>query len=246
MRWGIIAALVLSCGVGLADDLPTYERSAIRRYQSGLEQMLGKADRDFRRLEESLVQKQELAKKRGDLKAVEAINTELSALRIQLEQLQKVLSGETMKDLVQDADKKTPVAQQQIMALGNNVQQKAKTIRATIRADQESGTSLGVPVKAGDVLTVQYVTGQWSNKSLGTASPDNTGEPQLRLSIAGWSRKNNLHNSQIVTVPNGTAGTPFSYKFTDDFDNVSLRINDVWGVFADNQGFVIYDVSFTQ
>ena len=159
MRWGIIAALVLSCGVGLADDLPTYERSAIRRYQSGLEQMLGKADRDFRRLQESLVQKQELAKKRGDLKAVEAINAELSALTIQLEKLKEVLSGEIVKDLAQDADEKAPIAQQQIMALGNNAQQKAKTTRAIIKANQESGTSLGVSVKAGNVITVRYING---------------------------------------------------------------------------------------
>ncbi|MGI9556183.1 MAG: hypothetical protein ACR2M9_04905, partial [Cyanophyceae cyanobacterium] len=155
MRWGVVAALVLWCGVGLADDLPTYERSAIRRYQSGLEQMLGKADRDFRRLQESLVQKQELAKKRGDLKAVEAINTELSALTIQLEKLKEVLSGEIVKDLAQDADEKEPVAQQ-IMVLGNNAQQKAKTTRAIIKANQESGTSLGVSVKAGNVITVRY------------------------------------------------------------------------------------------
>ena len=246
MRWGIIAALVLGCGVGLADDLPTYERSAIRRYQSGLEQMLGKADRDFRRLQESLVQKQELAKKRGDLKAVEAINAELSALTIQLEKLKEVLSGEIVKDLAQDADEKAPIAQQQIMALGNNAQQKAKTTRAIIKANQESGTSLGVSVKAGNVITVRYINGQWSNSEFGTASPDSTGEAQLRLAIAGWSRKNNLHNSIITTVPNGTAGTPFSYKFEEDFDSVSLRIADTWAGYTNNQGFVIYEVSLVQ
>lgn len=242
--WIVLVNATFVC----ADDLPASERSAVRRYQSGLETALGKAERDFLRLQESLVQKQQLAQKRGDLKTVQAINSELTTLRDQLERLKAVLRiEEAEKDIVEAPLPRANGDEVREDAGKNNMQQRnVKTVRATIQASRESGTPLGVPVKVGDVITVRYVSGQWSNSGLGTASPDQTGEPQLRLAIAGWSSKNNLHNTQIVTVPNGTAATPFSYKFTDDFDRISLRIGDVWGVYSDNQGFVTYEVSLAQ
>lgn len=229
-----------------ADDLPGYERLAVRRYQSGLESMLGKAERDFQRLQESLVRKQESAKNKGDLKTVQAINLELTVLSQQLQQLRGVLSGGDVEGVVANPDEKQVAVELNAFKPLGDMKGKIRTVQTQVRANQESGTLLGLPVRVGDVISIRYLSGQWSNSGLGTASPDSTGEPQLRLAIAGWSQKNNLHNSQIVTVPNGTAETPFLYKFTDAFDRVALRIGDVWGVYSDNQGVVMYEVGLIQ
>ena len=233
-------------GTNAVEELAGPERTAVRQYESGLREKFIDIEKDFAKLKKTLEAKRVLAHKKGDAAVVDAIDAQLLALSAQLDQMQAVLElnqqdTEVPPGLgVNDGNGRKSVATRE---RASNPRTLKKTAVVMVRADVESGTPIASGVKAGDSIVLRYVGGQWTNSGLGTASPDTTGEPQLRLAVAGWSLANNLHNSQICTAPNKTADTPFTFKFEDDYDQISLRINDVWAVFSDNQGIVRYEVT---
>lgn len=230
----------LSTAFCFADDLPSYERSAVRRYQSGLESMLGKAERDFQKLQESLVRKQEFAKNKGDLKTVEAINAELKKLAEQLEQLKGVLGGGEDGGQIGNGEA--------VADARGEMEKKDEAIVASrlvkIQGNSRVGTFLGA-MPAGTVITLQYVSGMWSNGTA-TGSPDSHNDPWLQLLIAGTSRKNDIRDKSLVIVPHETAISPFSYKLELDCERVTLRMSDHENWFQENQGAVTYRVSISK
>ena len=97
-----------------------------------------------------------------------------------------------------------------------------------IPANSPDGYRIG-PVKAGDVITLQYVEGKWKAwGGIATSSPDEAREEsgkegQCRLVIAEASR-NGVPGKILKVVPAETIGKPFIYKVATTRDDIVLRI----------------------
>jgi hypothetical protein len=119
--------------------------------------------------------------------------------------------------------------------------------RAVIHPNNPDSYKLG-PVKAGDVITLQYISGSW--KDHGRVPSDNPDSAKIeklngsRLVLAGPSR-GGKPGELIAVVPHGTAQNPFVYTVQTPRDQVVLRIH----LNSDNQanpGSVVYQVKITR
>lgn len=98
-----------------------------------------------------------------------------------------------------------------------------------VPSNSPDGYPLGA-LKKGDVISLQYVTGQW--KAHGHVASDNPDvvqeerghQNESRLVIA--RRSTNGHASSVIAlVPPLTVRTPFKFTVPEDRDDLVLRIN---------------------
>ncbi len=75
------------------------------------------------------------------------------------------------------------------------------------------------PVKIGTSIQFAYLSGEWApTERLARSSPDRDPRPAYRLVLC-------LPNGRpAVTVPTGTAGRPFTWTATQDYERLQLRI----------------------
>ncbi|MFM2092424.1 MAG: hypothetical protein RLZZ127_2913, partial [Planctomycetota bacterium] len=75
------------------------------------------------------------------------------------------------------------------------------------------------PVRAGTSLQFAYVSGEWApEERMGRGSPDRDPRLRYRLVIA-------QPDGRVVSqIPTGTAGKPFTWTASQDFERLQLRI----------------------
>ena len=123
----------------------------------------------------------------------------------------------------------------------------AEWTELTIKASNEQGVPVGTG-KSGSEISLRYKGGKWKGWGrIPTGHPDSltasAGENN-RLAIFGI-KTGSEQLERLVVVPAGTAKTPFTYKFEDNYQEVRLRMNDDgdknWGP---NPGSVRYEYKF--
>ncbi len=114
----------------------------------------------------------------------------------------------------------------------------------TIQANKKDGFPVG-PVAAGTKIELQYVSGKWKGwGSQPDISPDKTdgrGDGTCHLVLADLGDGSG-DGTVLVTVPEGTAQTPFEHVLAADAQNLVLRIKDRGDGWDDNPGAVNYKV----
>ena len=216
-----------TCG----EELPSSAKRVLESYNSAVESASSKLRREHEAAQKSISLQLNAALQRGDQVTAKALADVKAGLEAHWQGTIASLNRVNIGNQAPAGGVEQPFALGQFGVV-------------QIDATSETGTFVSGPVRAGDSITLQYVRGQWSNSNIGTDSPDSAGDPQLRLGIAGWSAADKLHNSLLVSVPTKTVVSPYTYVFNKNYDRVSLRIADGWGVYSDNQGMAVYNVRF--
>lgn len=117
--------------------------------------------------------------------------------------------------------------------------------KVTVTSKNPVGYTVG-PVKQGDVITLQYVSGKWKTwGGIASASPDDenvAGGDKCRMGICALFPNNDLQ--KLTLVPGLTANNPFSWTADKDYEKIILQINDDDGDFTSNPDKdVTYDMS---
>lgn len=116
---------------------------------------------------------------------------------------------------------------------------------AVIPANSYNGHVIG-PVRKGTVLSLTYQEGKWKDRGhIPTEDPDaetNQYGDATRLVIAEGGEEK--PGRVLAIVPSGTAQSAYLYTFTQDVENVVLRINKNSADYETNPGSVTYRLSF--
>lgn len=222
--------------IALADEKSTVKSQALdarRNYLMSWPQYSRESDQR-RSLERDAANKAAVLKERPKLDWAARV----SKLRLNLDKLYTAFRAELRRDPAvlaaivsakDDAPKRDLIPDQTISTISSAPVTSSSTT-VEIHANND-GVRIG-PVKAGQTISLQYVSGKWKAFGrLATSNPDDrtpgiSGDDHDRSRLAIAKARIDAEPGEVIAVvPGGTATEPFLYRFATDCENVVLRIN---------------------